>query len=281
MDNEEIFVGGVVVPLVVPILDDDGSIDFEGLEILVEWLVNNGVNGLFVAGTTGRASYFTARENANICRTVSKVAKGRVTVYAGCLDSGIHRILENSEMMANAGADILVTTLPYYLSYSVCEAQCDLERIIDKISMPMILYNIPELVRISMEPAWVAEMAEHENVVGYKDSSGDINHLLEVLRLTKDKDFKVFIGKELLVYKALTEGASGVVSSFSNSMPELFVKIYEFVTAGEKNAARMYQDKINRMVENFVTLPGSQSFSKLMFFLEQGLSENGIKLKLH
>jgi 4-hydroxy-tetrahydrodipicolinate synthase len=271
--------GGVVVPLVTPV-NGKGDIDFNGLEKLTDWIAGQGINGLFVAGTTGRFSYFTPEQNADVCRAVSDVAGERVTIYGGCCDSGLHRILANTVLMKRSGADIAVVTAPYYLSYSIEEAEADLKKVADESSLPIIYYNIPEFVGYGLRSQWLGEIAHHPNVAGYKDSSNDITHFMDVLKFTKDMDFNVLIGKELLLAKALKAGAAGMVISFANAFPEIFVGMMK--SAKEKNweIVDQYQLQAEKIIENFENYRKMPVFSSLMHYIEEELKDKGINIKL-
>jgi hypothetical protein len=107
--------GGVVVPLPTPVTKGGGDVDFDGVVRLAQWIVSKGVQGIFVAGTTSRFSHFTPEQNADVCRAVVGAVGDQVTVYGGICDSGVKRMLSNAEKMKRAGAEVAVTTGPYYL----------------------------------------------------------------------------------------------------------------------------------------------------------------------
>jgi 4-hydroxy-tetrahydrodipicolinate synthase len=279
MKCENKTLGGVVVPMVTPV-DEFGYVDFHGLEILVEWLLGKGIDGIFVAGTTGRFSYFSPAQNAEVCRVVSEVAGSRITVYGGCCDSGLHRVLANAELMQKAGADVIVTTASYYLACKIEEAEADLEKVADRSPLPVIIYNIPQLVGYGLRPEWLEEMAGHPNMVGYKDSTNDIDHHLEVLKRTEKKDFCVMSGKELLLYKAFKAGSKGVVSSISNVFPEPFVDMVNHVKASNWEAVEECQTRIAKIVEDCAAKRKVITSSSLMHYMEQELHLRGIDLKL-
>lgn len=279
MKSKNLTLDGVIVPIVTPV-DECGNVDFHGIEILVDWLSGKGISGIFVAGTTGRFSYFSPAQNAEICSVVSRVAGDRVAIYGGCCDSGLHRILANAELMKKSGADVIVTTAPYYLSYSIEEAESDLEKVADRSPLPVVFYNIPEFVGYGLRPEWLEMMADHPNVAGYKDSSNDINHHLEVLKRTEKKDFNVLIGKELLLSAAFKAGAKGLVLSFANVFPEPFVELVNHVKASNWGAVDECQGRAAKIIDDFLSKRKGKTFSSLMYYLEQELQNRGIYVKL-
>jgi len=270
---------GVIVPIVTPV-DENGGVDFDGLEKLADWLAGKGIQGIFAAGTTGRFSHFSPEQNAEICRAVSNAVKGRILVYGGGCDSGLHRILANAERMKKAGADAVVATAPYYLSYSIEEAEADLEKIAEKSPLPVVYYNIPEFVGYGLRPEWLEMMADHPNAAGYKDSSNDLGHHLDVLKRTKGKDFDVLIGKELLLAQAFKNGAKGLVVSFANAFPEPFVELCENADRLDWEAVDVCQNRAADIVADFLSRRKGQVFSALMHYLEGELQNRGINIKL-
>ena len=300
MINHNLSLEGVIAPIVTPVRGNGAAdaIDFDGLAGFAEWLAEKGVDGIFVAGTTGRFSFFTPEQNAAACKAVSDAVGDRLTIYGGCCDSGRNRVLRNAELMKKAGADVMVTTAPYYLSCSIEEAEADLEIIADRSPLPVVLYNIPEFVGYGMRPEWLGEISGHPNVIGYKDSSNDILHHKEVLRLTGGNGltggndltgnngltgnnvFYTLIGKELLLLEAFEAGSSGLVLSFVNAFPELFVELYGAAKASDWEAAARLQAKAAEIVNDFLANRKSVFFSALMHYFEQKLCERGMKLKL-
>ncbi|AZN41380.1 dihydrodipicolinate synthase family protein [Paenibacillus albus] len=272
---------GVIVPLAVPI-KSDGTINFDGLKALTHWLLDNGANGLFVAGTTGRFSHFTPKQNADACAVVKEAAGDRATVYGGACDSGLFRMLDNAASLKAAGADVAVVTGPYYLSYSIEESEQVLKSVAERSPLPIVYYNIPEFVRYGLRPEFLEEMADHPNVAGYKDSTNDLEHHLDVLRRTQGKAFDVLIGKELLLEEAFKAGASGLVLSFTNLKPRLHADLYAAVTKEDWELVHEKQLEIARMVEDYQVYARSRPlavFSNLMKYFEGELEKEGFSFK--
>ena len=194
-----------------------------------------------------------------------------MTIYGGCCDSGLHRVLANAELMKKSGADVMVTTAPYYLSHTIEEAEADLEKVADRSPLPVIFYNIPEFVGYGLRPEWLETMAGHPNLVGYKDSSNDLNHHLEVLKRTEKKDFSVLIGKELLLLEAFKAGAKGLVLSFANAFPEPFVELVNHAKASNWEAVAGCQERAAKIIEDFLSKRKGNNF-----FFTDVLSGTGI-----
>lgn len=271
---------GAVVPIVTPVRSD-GEADHDGLARLARWLVAKGVDGIFVGGTTGRFSDFTPEQNAEMCQVVADAVDGDATIYGGICDSGPHRMIANAERMAKAGADAVVTTGPYYLPRAQREIETTLECVADRSPLSVVFYNQPDLVGYGLRAEWVGEIAQHPNVAGYKDSSNNCQHLLEVLRLTRDKDFGVLVGKEVLLADALRAGAKGFVVSFLQAEPDLFVALMNKGRVGDWKAVGIHQARITRMVEEFlVEYKRHPVFSTLLTRLEARIRRHGLAIRL-
>lgn len=273
-------VGGAVIPIATPVTKG-GGVDFGGLGKLALWAVSEGVEGIFVAGTTGRFSHFSPEDNGEICRAVVDAVGGAVTIYGGICDSGLRRMLANAERMRKAGADYVVTTGPFYLSRLAEEAEADLLAVADRSPLPVIYYNLPEFVGYGLRAEWIAEAARHANVAGYKDSSDDSEHFNEVLARTRGEDFAVLIGKERLVESALRCGAEGLVVSLLMVEPDPFVSLVKHARVGDWEAAAQEQRRVQQIIADFKKVFEQRPvFSTLMQYLESKLRERGIAVRL-
>lgn len=273
-------IGGVVVPMVSPVTTK-GDPDFDGLARLAKWLVAKGVQGIFVGSTTGRFSHFTPQQNAEMCRVLVDAVGDQITIYGGISDSGLKRMLSNAELMQRAGAEVVVVTGPYYLSRLIQETEADLSEVASESPLPVIFYDIPEFVGYRLRPEWIGEMAQSPKVVGYKDSTDNLDHHFAVLERTRGKDFSVFIGKELLLSQALQSGANGIIVSLLFAAPGTFLSLVQNVASGDRSATAENQAQIAKLVEEFAVIYRKRPvFSTLMSFLEDRLRQQGIVLKL-
>jgi 4-hydroxy-tetrahydrodipicolinate synthase len=266
--------------MVTPV-DDCGEIDIAGSVRLAKWLVSKRVNGIFVGGTTGRFSHFASEQNATLCTAIAEAVGDQVTIYGGICDSGVPRMLRNAALMKSAGADLAVATGPYYLSRLQEEREGELELLADRSPLPVMFYDIPEFVGYRLSACWLERMADHENVVGYKDSSDDWRHHLDVLARTRCKKFAVLMGKELLLADALQSGAQGLVVSLLQADPEPFVVMTEEATKGNWEAVRQQQGQVGKIVDDFLTWYKPRPvFSTLLRYLEFKLRANGLDIRL-
>lgn len=238
---------GIIPPMVTP-LDGPSSLDHAGLERLIEHLIEGGVHGLFILGTTGEGpalSYRLRREL--IDRTCSQVA-GRVPVLVGITDTSYEESCNLARFAGDRGADAVVTAPPFYFAVS----QNDLFRLVRKLSsaveLPLFLYNMPSLTKTCYEVETVLKAGELPNVYGLKDSSGEPEYLQKLSRLMIDRpDFTLLIGPEHLLLECLGAGIHGGVCGGANLFPKLFVALYEAVRAGDTNVALRLQARIGKL----------------------------------
>ncbi len=281
MKSQQKSIKGVIVPMVTPV-SKSGDVDYAGLVELAGWLVSQGVDGLFVAGTTGRFSHFTPQQNRDICAAVAKAVGDKVTIYGGACDSGLHRIVENTKYMQEAGADFAVTTGPFYLSYTPEEIEDILLKAADLSPLPILFYNLPPFVGYGLRADFVVKMANHPNVVGYKDSSNDTAHLLDVVNRTKEKTFNVLIGKEKPFLDGFQAGAAGLVVSFANVYPRLYVDLMAAVNQENWLQVESLQQEAIRILQQYYIDKNNARpfFSTMLEHLQDILRTQGIHVSL-
>lgn len=235
---------GIVPPVVTPI-DADGNVDGGSLNRLVEHLLAGGVHGLFVLGSSGEAASLDAGERAAVVRTVVRAAAGRVPVLVGVIDTSTRRVFEYVEMAGTLGADAVVALATYYYRTNQTE-MVELFRAVARRSLlPVVAYNLPQIVGVSMEAATVAQLAREGTIRGIKDSSPDISVTREMVMAVRDvPGFSVLTGLELAVDVALAMGIAGAVPGLANVAPRQYVDIYDHVRLGQFEQARVTQERL-------------------------------------
>ena len=224
---------GIVPPMVTPLAGTD-ELDAGGLERLVEHLVTGGVHGIFVLGTTGEGPSLSGRLKRELVSRTAALAAGRVPVVVGVTDASFVESVRLAEHCREAGAEAVVLAAPYYFPAGHPEVLEYLRHLCPELPLPVLLYNMPATTKIALEPETVFAAAEIENVVGYKDSSGDAAHFGALLdRFRGRRDFALFMGAETLIGRAVTEGAAGGIPGGGNVHPRLFARIYEAALGGD------------------------------------------------
>ena len=224
---------GIVCPLATP-LTDERRIDEAGLRRLVGRVMDGGVRAVFVMGSTGEFPAFSREERRFAIETVVDEVAGRLPVLAGVSDSGTELAARNARDAEAAGADAVVATLPYYFPpYSDRAALDHFRHIAGSTSLPLIIYNIPQLVKGAVAVEAVAALAEDRSAAGIKDSSADFEYFQSLIfRLSDMPHFRILQGSEFHLAASLLMGAHGGVLGIANLAPGLCVQLYEAASGG-------------------------------------------------
>jgi len=238
---------GVVPPVCTP-LTPDGEVDVPSLLRLVDHLLEAGVHGLFVLGTSSEAAYLTDAQRELVVRAVTGHVGGRLPVLAGVIDMTTPRVREHVRAVTAAGADAVVATAPFYTSTHPSEIARHYRLLAASTDLPILAYDLPSGVHTKLPAEVVLELAADGVLAGLKDSSGDLAAFRDVLRgLRGHSDlagFSALTGSELFVDSALAAGAHGAVPGLANVDPEGFVRLYQLCKAGDWNAARAEQERL-------------------------------------
>lgn len=237
-------VKGIIVPIVTP-MNEDESINLEELRRQVDRQIDAGIHGIFPFGTNGEGYILNGGEKQLVLRTVVDQVAGRVPVYAGTGCISTRETIEQCKMAEAVGADILSVITPSFAKASQHELVEHYTKVAEAVpGMPIVLYNIPMRTGNAIEPATVAELAEVDNIIGAKDSSGDWNNLSAYIERTRDIDFAVLSGNDALILKALKAGAKGAIAGCANVYPKNMVGIYENWAKGDLESAEACQANV-------------------------------------
>jgi len=231
---------------------EDGAIDEAALRNLVEWQIASGISLLVACGTTGETPTLDEQEWLRVIEIVVEAAAGRVPVLAGCTHNSTREAVEKVKRACGVrGLSALLSANPYY-NKPTQEGQFQHFRAIaDASSLPVVLYNIPGRSAVNLEPATVARLAEIDNIVGVKESSGNLQQITEIIT-SVPADFKVMAGDDNLALAILGVGGAGLVSVASNIIPAEMSAMVNAALAGDWDKAREMNRKYYRlMLANF------------------------------
>ena len=235
---------GVIPPMVTP-LAEDGGLDVEGVPRLVEHILAGGVHGLFLLGTTGEATDLPYAVRRELVQRVCGQVDGRVPALVGITDTVIDESLRLAEYAADCGANALVAAPPYYFAAGQPELVDYYRNLADRLPLPLFLYNMPAQVKVSIDVQTVVELATHPNIIGLKDSSGNIGYFNACRYAMRDRpDFRIFIGPEEAMGEVVLMGAAGGVAGGANLFPRTFVDLYDAATAKDVDKVRSLQERI-------------------------------------
>lgn len=248
---------GIIPPIVTPMLADE-EVDFPTLRKLIDHQIACGVNGIFVLGTTGECYALDAAEKQRIVATAVDHVNKRVPVYAGTGAETTREAILHTRMAEREGVDGISVITPYFIMPNQSEVADHYRRVAEATSKPVILYSNPATCGgLKIEPDTVAKLAGVKNIRAIKDSSGDLQNLIETIRLVPE-DFAVLQGRDTLIAPGLMFGAKGAVPASCNIAPKLLVEIYEAHAAGDLERAKSAQKRLSpvRIALMMGTAPG-------------------------
>lgn len=232
-----------IIPAMVTPLTEDEELDEVALRRLVSHLINGGVHGLFPIGSQGEFYAFSPEEKQRVWEIVVDEAAGRVPIYAGTGAITTRQVIKLNRIAEDAGVDAVSILTPFFIQPTEAELYAHYVAIAEATSLPVLLYNNPGRTGVKLAPGLVARLSEHPNIVGIKDSGGDLTQTIEMIRQTND-DFIVLMGRDSLIYAGLHHGIQGAIAATANVVPALVVEIYEAFQAGNWQRSLVAQEKL-------------------------------------
>ena len=247
---------GIIPPVITP-LTKDGKFNEPMMRKVVNHLIDKGVHGLFPLGTTGEFYAFDHGEYRYILDVVVDETKGRVPVYAGATHITTRETVAQAKIAAEAGVDAISVLTTMFVSQTQEEVYQFYKTVAENTELPIIIYNNKPKTNVTVAPTTAARLAEIDNIVGIKDSTGDFTNTCEYLRLTKGMNFHVLMGRDTLIFAALCCGADGAIASCAKVAPRLTADIYDKFQAGDMQGALEAQFKLAplRLACNMGTFP--------------------------
>ena len=229
---------GMATAIVTP-MRNDGSVDFEAMGRFIEFQIENGINALVVMGTTGENATLEPEEQKEVIAFTVKKTAGRVPVIAGTGTNNTAHVLENTKNACEVGVDGILVVTPYYNKATQAGLIKHFTMIADASEVPVILYNVPGRTGCALTPKTVAALAEHPNIVGLKEATGNMAQMVELMHLCGDK-IDIYSGEDALTVHMMAMGGSGTISVLSNVLPAESVAMTDACKAGDfKTAAAM------------------------------------------
>ncbi len=250
---------GVIPPVPSP-LDTHGRVDGEAVHRIVEHLVNGGCDGAFFLGSTGEFASLTLADKRSVIRNAVSATASRIPVIVCIAGTCVADSVSLARLATDLGADALVVTAPYYFDLSPRELRNYFDLLLPQLDCPTLLYNMPWLTGHNLDTDCLKAALVHPNVIGFKDSSGDLSYLCEMVKIVEEHGSStVLVGNEFLYLEALKVGAHGVVGGGANIYPSLFRKLQDAFLAGDTSSAAIYQDRISSLGNQIFGITGTPS----------------------
>lgn len=233
---------GIITPMITPVIDNR-TLDVEGQKKLLDRLINGGVSGVFLMGTTGEGPSLSYRLRRELIKLTCDYVAGRVPVFVSITDTCIEEALELAKYSKQCGASYIVSALPYYLGLTQDEMVKFYTTLADNVELPLFLYNIPSQTKLMMSVQTVKTLAAHPNIIGMKDSSGNGTYFNTLLAEVKAAypDFTILVGPDEMLVSTMALGGNGGVNSGSNLFPKVFSELFKAVKAGDKERVAKLQ----------------------------------------
>lgn len=229
---------GIATALVTPL--NENGVDYDALGRLLDWQCDEGIDALVVCGTTGEGSTLTDEEHKAVIDYSVKRVNGRVPVIAGTGSNDTDYAIELTRHACNSGVDGVLVVTPYYNKATQNGLVQMFSKIADESTAPVILYNVPSRTGINIEPKTVAALAEHPNITGIKEASGNISNIADIIALCGDK-IDVYSGNDDQIVPILSLGGKGCISVLSNPLPKKTTEICRRFFAGDVAGAAKLQ----------------------------------------
>lgn len=268
---------GVIPPVITP-LTSEGSLDVASLRRVIDRLIDAGVNGLFLLGSSGEAVFSTDARRREILEAGVEIVADRVPVLAGVIDTQTERVAEQAKAAQAAGVDALVATAPFYALGGTEVVERHFRVLRERVDLPLFAYDIPVCVHTKLDPAMLLRLGTEGIIEGVKDSSGDDVGFRMLLRANAaaGNPLAMLTGHEVVVDGAYLAGAHGSVPGLANVSPEPYVRQWRAAQAGDWETVRREQDQLADLMRIVAVTSGVSGYGAGVGAFKTALSLMGV-----
>ncbi len=267
---------GSMVALVTP-MQQDGSIDTDALQRLVEFHIENGTDAIVVVGTTGESATLDFDEHCQVIRQVVEMVAGRVPVIAGTGANSTTEAIQLTQCAKEGGADACLLVTPYYNKPTQEGLYLHHKAVAEAVDIPQILYNVPGRTACDMQPETIARLAKVANIVGVKEATGDLKRVTRIQELC-GKDFELYSGDDATAMEFMLMGGHGVISVTANVAPKDMHEMCMAALAGDRDKASAINNRLMAL-HNDLFVEANPIPVKWALY-EMGMIPAGIRLPL-
>ena len=268
---------GMGIALITP-FKKDGSVDFDALERLVEYQIENGTDYLVILGTTAETPTLTEEEKDEIARVVIAKTNKRLPIVMGIGGNNTRTVVEKIKSTDLSQVDAVLSVVPYYNKPSQEGIYQHYKAIAQATSTPIVLYNVPGRTGVNMKAETILRLAnEFPNIVGIKEASGNFAQIDEIIK-NKPNHFMVISGDDVITFPLITLGAVGVISVIGNAFPREFSRMVRLAMRGDLAGAREIHYRFTELME-LLFVDGNPAGVKSMLSM-MGFIENELRLPL-
>lgn len=250
---------GIWIPLITPFRH--GAIDFSAVQRLANHYVEAGIHGLIVGGTTGEPATLSENEQDSLLDAVLEAIAGRCPVMAGLNGNDTQSLLNRLPALEARPIAGLLSVVPYYTRPSPAGIRAHFAAIAEATALPIVLYNIPYRTGVNLDIASVQALCEHSNIVGIKESGGNMSQLMDLIENTP---LAVLSGEDHLIFTTLALGGQGAISAAAHLCPEQYVRLYQAARAGDWKSARNIARRLRPLIELLFSEPNPGPIKALL-----------------
>ncbi len=264
---------GIIPPVVTPLLNID-QLDLAAVERVAGHLLSGGVDGLFVLGTTGEGPSLNYQIRYEMVERTCEVVNGKVPTLVGVTDTSLVGAIELSRHAMSSGAAAVVAAAPYYFQTSQEAVVAWYTALAEASPLPLMLYNMPGCVEIVLSLETIERLSAHDNIVGVKDSGGDLRYSRQLCQKFQHEDFAVFMGPEELIPQAVAAGADGGVCGGGNLLPSVYVNLFKAAKKNDTTQVDQLVAIVDQMFQHIYKCPDGKM--NLIPALKYAMSQAGL-----
>ena len=238
---------GSMVALVTPF--KDGKVDWQSLEALVDFHIQNGTDGIVPCGTTGESATLSHQEHDDVIKAVIKAVNNRLPVIAGTGSNSTDEAVRLTRAAEKSGADGALMISPYYNRPTQEGIYQHYKKVASAVGIPIIVYNIPGRTGSKIEPETLARLAEIKNIAGVKEATGSVDQAIDVIRLCGD-NLAVYAGEDTLTFSLMALGGKGVISTVANVAPKPMAQLTVACLKGDWDKGRELQFRLIPLIHS-------------------------------
>jgi 4-hydroxy-2-oxoglutarate aldolase len=258
---------GIFPPVTTP-FNERGDVDYAALSSNISRYNEDGLAGYVALGSNGEVVHLSAEERTRVIETIKRGATSEHTIIAGVNELSSRAAVEAAIAAADSGADVVLVVTPYYYKGSMTQDAFarHFSDVADQSPLPVLIYNVPANTGVVIESATIAKLAGHENIIGVKDSAGNMGAISETIRRSP-ASFQVMVGNGGILFPSLMMGATGAVLAIACAAPRACVDLYEAVKAGDHQRGRELQNRIaplSHIVTAGLGVPGLKAAMEML-----------------
>ena len=266
---------GIATAMVTPMTPH--GVDYDSLARFIDFQIENGINALVAAGTTGESATLSQAERKEVIRFTVRRVDGRVPVIAGTGTNNTEHVLDFTRSACDDGADAVLVVTPYYNKSTQGGLIAHYTAVADASEKPVILYNVPSRTGCNLLPETVSVLADHPMICGLKEASGNMAQVVDIIATCKDR-IDIYSGEDGLTQPMMAMGAMGCISVVSNVAPKETVQMADLLFAGDMAGAAQMQCKLLPLIHSLFSevnpIPAKAAVSAM------GFGENYVRLPL-